>query len=114
MRFAVPFGTYQPDEQHSSVSIDQVGPALWRELFLSVETSEQLETWKAKIPKYGCPCADFYAEYERSNPPAFPLSPRWKYDLKSAVNAKLKQPNISFADACKLWNWDLTSPNPSA
>jgi hypothetical protein len=105
MRFAVPFG-YEPREQHSSLSIDAVGPALWRELFLSIETSEQLEAWKAKIPKYSCTCANFYAEHERNNPPQFPLSARWKYDLKSAVNAKLGHANITYQEACHLWGWE--------
>lgn len=109
MRFTVPFSDAiarnaidrnNTDQQ----SIAEVGKALWRELFLSVFTQNELADWRKKIPKYGCPCADFYAAYERDNPPTFPLSFRWKYDLKSAVNAKLSHPNLSYEDAFKFWN----------
>lgn len=95
-------------------ALAETGRTLWRELFLSVETAEKLADWESRIPQYECNCKQFYLEWKAINPPSFPLPARWKYDLKSAVNAKLNQPNISYSDACKLWNWPLTSPNPPA
>jgi len=87
-------------------SIAEQGPALWRELFLSVHSKDDLANWKSKIPKYGCSCSDFYAEYEKANPPSFPLTCRWKYELKTAVNQKLNRPNLTWPEACELWGWE--------
>lgn len=83
-------------------SLEETGRALWRELFLSLETYEQLLAWEAKIPCWTC--KQFYFEWKIENPPTFPLSFRWKYDLKSAVNAKLSHPNLSYEDAFKFWD----------
>jgi cytidine deaminase len=85
-------------------SLEEVGRALWRELFLSIETEEQLSEWESKIP---CgTCKQFYSNWKTNNPPTFPLQPRWKYELKSAVNEKLGHQNISFEEACQQWNWN--------
>lgn len=51
----------------------------------------------------GALCSDFYLAYEVENPPTFPLPFRWKYDLKSAVNAKLNHPNITYEQAFAEW-----------
>ncbi len=99
----------------SERSITELGPELWAELFREVWTNEQLIAWRLKLPSYDCPCSSFYDNWVSANPPSFPLLPRWKYDLKSAVNAKLNQPNISFAEACKKYNWhDLTADSHPA
>ncbi len=91
-------------------SIAELGPQLWAELFREIWTNEQLIAWRLKLPSYDCQCSSFYDNWVSANPPTFPLSSRWKYDLKSAVNAKLNQPNISFAEACQKYNWhDLTA-----
>lgn len=84
-------------------SLEETGRALWRELFLSVETIEQLATWESKIPCGSC--KQFYSNWKANNPPTFLLQSRWKYDLKAAVNEKLGHQNTSFEEACKLWGW---------
>jgi hypothetical protein len=84
----------------------ETGRALWRELFLSICSEEQLADWESRIPKFECNCKRFYDEWKADNPPNFPLPPTWKYGLKSAVNAKLGHANISYQAACSIWGWD--------
>lgn len=81
----------------------ETGRALWRELFLEIFSEEQLEDWESRIPKFECNCKRFYDEWKADNLPTFPLLFRWKYDLKTAVNAKLNKPNLTFEEACALW-----------
>jgi hypothetical protein len=84
----------------------QPGPALWRELFLTVENQSQLEDWESRIPNYQCggKCKKFYLGWKKENPPEFPLSFRWKWKLKNAVNAKLGQKILSYEDAFTFWS----------
>jgi hypothetical protein len=105
MQYARPFVGVVIESGVVEIAHDSIaeGPALWRELFLSVHSKDDLANWKAKIPKYGCSCSDFYAEHEKANPPRFPLTFKWKYSLKSAVNAKLGHENLSLAAARKFW-----------
>jgi hypothetical protein len=84
----------------------EVGPELWRDLFTVVKTQGELFAWESRIPKYDCPCSSFYSNWKSINMPTFPLSNRWKYNLKSAVNAKLNKPNLSWQEACQVWGWD--------
>lgn len=100
---ATPSGPPLHLSQEQESTLRSQGKSLWRELFLSVSTEDDLQAWKAKIPKYGCSCSDFYLAYEVENPPTFPLPFRWKYDLKSAVNAKLNHPNITYEQAFAEW-----------
>jgi len=82
------------------------GPTLWRELFLTIETEEQLLNWENRIPKYQCggKCKKFYDEWKRLHLPEFPLTFRWKWELKNAVNAKLGQKILSYEDAFTFWS----------
>lgn len=100
---SIPSGPPLQMSQEQESTLRSQGRALWRELFLSVSTENDLQAWKAKIPKYGCSCSDFYLAYEVENPPTFPLPFRWKYDLKSAVNMKLGHPNLSHDEAFTFW-----------
>ena len=86
--------------------LKDLGRSLWNELFSTIETEQQLSEWEQKIPSYECTCKKFYSDWKANNPPAFPLQPRWKYELKSAVNTKLGHQNISFEEACQQWNWN--------
>jgi hypothetical protein len=80
-----------------------IGRALWRELFTTIETAEQLADWESRIPRFDCDCYRFYERWKSTNSPSFPLSFHWKYTLKSAVNEKLGVPNISEAEAITCW-----------
>jgi hypothetical protein len=82
------------------------GPSLWRELFLTIETERQLIEWESRIPNYQCggKCKKFYLEWKTDNLPEFPLSFRWKWKLKNAVNAKLGQKIMSHDDALAFWS----------
>ena len=82
------------------------GPALWRELFLTIETESQLKEWESRIPNYQCggKCKRFYLDWKKNNPPAFPLSFNWKWKLKNAVNAKIGQKIMSLDDAFAFWS----------
>jgi len=93
-------------ESESVRPISAVGPELWRDLFETVKSQSDLLLWEARLPKYDCPCSSFYKKWKSVNLPVFPLTNRWKYDLKSAVNAKLNKPNLSWREACELLNWD--------
>jgi hypothetical protein len=84
----------------------ELGPTLWRELFLTIESQSQLEYWESRIPNYQCggKCKRFYLDWKKNNPPAFPLSFNWKWKLKNAVNAKLGQKIMSLDDAFAFWS----------
>jgi|694.fasta_scaffold08496_2 hypothetical protein len=86
-----------------AMSATALGPQLWRELFLQVFTPSELMSWKSRIPRYGCSCSSFYGNWEKSNPPTFPLTFSWKYRLKAAVNEKLKQPQLTEEQAREYW-----------
>jgi hypothetical protein len=88
-----------------SIDVAEIGRKLWRELFETIDTAEQLKTWEKKIPNYGCYCREFYRQWKADHPPTFPLLPRWKYDLKSAVNEKLGHQNLTYEEACSQWGW---------
>jgi hypothetical protein len=112
------YGSQKPEEIHpvsemyypaeTSATLAAVGKLLWARLFTMVQTQEELAAWEADVPEYGCSCKNFYFSWKSKNPPTFPLLPRWKYDLKSAVNEKLKHPNITFEEACGIWGWQET------
>lgn len=82
------------------------GPALWRELFLIIQTESQLNDWESRIPNYQCrgKCKKFYLSWKKDNPPKFPLSFYWKWKLKNAVNEKLGQKIMSLDDAFAFWS----------
>lgn len=66
----------------------------------------------AKSPKTGCgECFEKWRDYVGSNPPEELGSPaeiaRWVYDIHDAVNIKLKKRRLSFAEAARLWAWDV-------
>ena len=84
----------------------ETGRALWRELFLSVFSKDQLANWESQIPQYECNCKQFYLDWKADNPPTFPLPPTWKYALKSAVNTKLGHENVTYQEACQMWGWN--------
>jgi hypothetical protein len=88
----------------ASVSKAEQGRALWKELFLAVETEFQLQNWEQKIPKYGCSCSSFYTKWKSNHIPSFPLSFEWKHSLKSAVNQKLGHPDLALEEARAFWN----------
>jgi hypothetical protein len=95
--------TFDP---HSDGPGTELGPTLWRELFLTIESQTQLEYWESRIPNYQCggKCKRFYLDWKKNNPPAFPLSFNWKWKLKNAVNAKLGQKIMSLDDAFAFWS----------
>lgn len=85
-------------------NLAEIGRALWKRLFLEVFTEEDLCKWEADVPNYDCKCGDFYISWKLENPVVFPIDMDWKYRLKSAVNAKLGKPNISFEEAVRIWS----------
>ena len=124
MRYAGYHGRIHTEEEIATVQLNteaarvaeklrELGRSLWKELFVSIETEKQLSEWEQKIPGYECPCKKFYSEWKADNPPDFPLSFLWKYNLKSAVNAKLNRDNLSYEDALKFWNVDDRSADHS-
>jgi hypothetical protein len=90
-----------------------IGRMLWRLLFTEVESEQQLEEWEKKIPRYECDCKKFYTDWKASNPPSFPLSFEWKYNLKSAVNAKLGHDNLTIDEAIEFWSKQTTDRQES-
>jgi hypothetical protein len=90
----------------TKTQVTELGPALWRELFLTIESQSQLEYWESRIQNYQCggKCKRFYLDWKKNNPPAFPLSFNWKWKLKNAVNAKLGQKIMSLDDAFAFWS----------
>jgi hypothetical protein len=84
-------------------SFQRTSRSLWEKLFTNVFSLAQLESWKKKLPKFGCSCEAFYRDWEASNLPTFPLSFEWKHALKSAVNEKLEQPTIDLETARHIW-----------
>ncbi len=86
------------------VRLTKAGKRLWRELFLEVESEEQLTDWEKKIPSYGCSCKRFYRDWKITNPPDFPLRLEWKWKLKSAVNHKLGHKDLTLDAAREFWS----------
>lgn len=85
--------------------IEELGPRLWRELFLEIQTIAQLEAWEEKLPPF-CSCRKFYFAWKQENPPTLSeggLSFEWKHALKSAVNRKLGQMDLSLEAAREFW-----------
>ena len=101
-------GKYQESRKRiirRRVNIEKTGRQLWDELFLSVNSLSDLQSWESKIPKYGCDCEKFYKTWKLQNPPDDNISFEWKWQLKTAVNQKLEKPNLSLADAKWLYRF---------
>jgi hypothetical protein len=94
-----------PQVQPPVENIEALGPRLWRDLFLEIRTVEQLEEWEEKLPPF-CSCRTFYFAWKQDNPPTLSdggLSFEWKHALKSAVNRKLGQADLSLEAAREFW-----------
>lgn len=110
---AARYGTRKPEDVHPAsqmfypqedlVTLAEIGRRLWVKLFTSVSSEIELSEWEHEIPNYGCQCKGFYFGWKQHNQPTFPLPFRWKYDLKTAVNAKLGHPNITYDQAFAEW-----------
>jgi hypothetical protein len=64
------------------------------------------EVWEPLIPRFGCSCAEFYAEYKMHNPPDFTTPEsrfRWGVNLHNAVNQKLDVEQWSIDQAFAYW-----------
>lgn len=87
-----------------SAAMGELGPVLWRELFLAVFTQPEWEAWKSRVPRYGCACSSFLGVWLRLNPPTFPLPFVYKWRLKDAVNQKLGQRRLTLEEAEEYWS----------
>lgn len=87
--------------------IAEVGRRLWRELFLEVQTLDDLAAWEQRVPNYECKCKAFYEHWKKSNPTIVHsddlISFEWKWSLKSAINRKLDHANLSLEEARRHW-----------
>ena len=85
----------------------KAGREAWRQLFLNVETLEDLQNWEYTIPRYGCKCKRFYDGWIKSNPVEIDsgrIAFRWKWSLKSAVNQHGGHDDLSLAEAINYWD----------
>ena len=92
----------------------EAGRKCWQALFAEVFTLTELEVWEATIPKFGCDCESFYKTWRATQEGEIVgnLVPfEWKYNLKRAVNEKLKHTNISIEQARKQWQptWNFVT-----
>jgi hypothetical protein len=87
----------------ASPVMGELGPVLWRELFLAVFTQQEFEAWSRRIPKYGCACSSFLGVWLKLNRPTFPLPFSFKWALKDAVNQKLGQRRLTLEEATEYW-----------
>lgn len=74
-----------------------------------VRTVEMAQTF-IKDPNLGCEeCAGHFAEYVAKNPylgiGASETAQKWSYAFHSAVNARLRKPNLTFQQAASMWGW---------
>jgi hypothetical protein len=64
------------------------------------------EVWEPLIPRFGCNCAESYADYKLKHPPDF-TSPesrfRWGVDLHNAINRKLEAKEWTINQAMAYW-----------
>lgn len=81
---------------------------LWMELFVEITSLAQLAHWESRLPNAGCSCQSFYRQHIAANAPTDPVSFEWKYQLKSAVNAKIGKPNLTIDQA--RWMFRFTEP----
>ena len=85
----------------------------WAKLHTTLFSPEDFEAWVSSIP--GCStCQRDFRKLLETNPPRFDDWQRWSWEIHNAVNTNINKPILTYSDACKLWNWDLTSPNPPA
>lgn len=86
----------------------------WRKLHTQSFDETTFETWVATIP--GCPtCQRDFRKLLESSPPRFDDWFRWTWEIHNLVNAKLNKPNLTFEDACELWQSNPLPPDkPSA
>jgi hypothetical protein len=88
----------------ASPVMGELGPVLWRELFLAVFTQQEFEAWKSRVPRYGCACSSFLGVWLKLNRPTFPLPFSFKWALKNAVNQKLGQRMLTVDAAQEYWS----------
>jgi hypothetical protein len=103
----------------------EYGPALWATLSVfGMRHSFDRDRWLAAVrqvtamldpaesPDTGCSeCYEKWRDYVSGNPPEALSSPsevaRWVYDIHDAVNVKLGKWRPRFAEAARLWAWDV-------
>jgi hypothetical protein len=89
----------------------------WAKLHQNTMTESELNHWIDTIPGYedlSCDCQKEIYKLLETNPPRFDDWQRWSWEIHNAVNLKINKPILTYSDACKLWAWDLTHPNPPA
>ncbi len=92
-------------------SLAEKGRDLWKELFTSIDTLEQLANWESRIPSFECNCKRFYLSWKANNQPVevngqIPFE--WKWSLKSAVNQKLGHADLTLEEARDYWSSQIT------
>lgn len=76
----------------------------WRKLHTEIFTEESFKIWVDTIP--GCPsCKNDFKKILENNPPRFNDWHRWSWEVHNIVNAKINKPEISWEEACRIWNW---------
>ena len=85
----------------------------WAKLHTTRFTPEEFELWVQSIP--GCAtCQRDFRKLLETHTPRFDDWHRWSWQIHNAVNEKIGKPIVSWQDACKLWNWDLTAADHPA
>jgi hypothetical protein len=75
----------------------------WRELHTKRDaTQEWLLDWIARIPP-GCGCGESFESILQRIPARFDDWFAWTVEVHNAVNKKLSKPEITLAEAIKLW-----------
>lgn len=94
-------------EEHLSEKSSQGGvnpsvPISWLSVwskFFECRTVQDLIEIENLLQFSSCHCKSFYREWKAANPPPDPITFKWKWRLKSAVNEKLGKPNLSLKQA---------------
>jgi hypothetical protein len=75
----------------------------WAKLHTTLMDAVIFEAWVAAIP--GCEtCRRDFRELLKSNPPRFDYWFQWTWEIHNAVNRKLSKPELTWAEACILWD----------
>ena len=81
----------------------------WRKLHTTTMDADSLATWINEIPSdQDCQCAYRFTNIIKDIPPRFDDWNKWTWQVHNAVNAKLGKPEITWREACKQWQWNLT------
>jgi hypothetical protein len=109
---AAPATVSAPVVDDAAAKLGLAGRALWDELHGVEELTPQwLASWRARIPRFGCSCVQWFDDLLKTLPPVYGsgvATRRRGWEWHDAANAKLGKPRPTFEEVAALRGWPLT------